>query len=309
MATAGSSPSSRAAKVAMTFRVVIAPTNRTRWLAKAARQGPLCAFIVIGALVVTDIMRLGMSTYRLHGAVPSRIATPARGGSIHIDVARTIAGHLFGTANMPDVGVSRIMPDAGGAFLLSGVIATADPKVGSAIIGRTGQATRLFQAGGSLAGLGSGRLYAVYSDRVILDLNGHFQTLTLPRPAWGLGGPALLAAGGQTNDEQNQEDEPEVENSPMTPVSLAQSVFANLNPVMNSVGGHFSGVRLTPSADDKRKFGLRDGDVVVAVNGVRLKDMSSADSVLQDEDDEHSAVSLTVLRNGGPQIIQVTNSN
>jgi type II secretion system protein C len=277
--------------------------------ALALRHAPLCAAIVIGAVGVADITRLGLSAYRLHfapGVIPAAAAAPQRRSSGN-NIARIITGHLFGNAPAPAAqGDLRNAPDAGGTFLLSGVIASRDPKVGYAIVGRKGQATRLYQAGGLLEGPVSGRLYEVYEDRVILDLDGRFQTLRLAHAAGGSG--AILQAA---ISDAGKSDPPDITASPYTrilPVSPAR-MFRNLNPVPKFARGHFGGLRLMPSVDDAQKFGVRNGDLVVAVNGVPLTNANAVNGLLTNQGDQHATVSLTVLRDGTQQVIEVTNGN
>jgi type II secretion system protein C len=289
--------------------IVIEPASHARQLARITRQAPLGTIILMAALGVTELVRLGIAGYRVDHPVPTAAAgTVSSRWRPELDIAHTIAGHLFGAAPVKDE--PRDRTEAGGALLLSGVIATADPKAGSAIIGRQGQPTRLYQTGGSLQDLRSGRLYEVYADHVILDVDGHFETLQLAHSKGGTG--AVLLAELTNSDEPAESEQPEVADIPdahVQAVTLAQSLFENLNPAPKLVGGHFGGMRMDPSADDQEKFGVRNGDVVVAVNGVKLTGPNAIGDLLTDEDDSHATVSLTVLRNGTQQVILVTNAN
>ena len=86
-------------------------------------------------------------------------------------------------------------------------------------------------------------------------------------------------------------------------------MFRNLNPVPKFARGRFGGMRLMPSADDEQKFGLHNGDLVVAVNGVPLTSASAVNALLANQGSQRSTVSLTVLRDGTQQVIAVTNGN
>ncbi|HEV2700513.1 MAG TPA: type II secretion system protein N [Steroidobacteraceae bacterium] len=280
--------------------------------ARALRRAPLCAAIVIGAVGIADITRLGLTTYRFHlaqGSTPVVMLAAQRpsGNSI----ARIITGHLFGDPPTPAVqGDLREAPDVGGAFMLSGVIASRDPKAGYAILGRMGQPTRLYHAGGLLVGLGSGRLYEVYEDRVILDLDGRFEILRLPHPG-SESGHVLVSAWQAANINSVRSDQPiytAKQDTGAAPLSPAR-MFKNLNPVPRFAAGHFGGLRLMPSPDDEEKFGVRNGDLVVAVNGVPLTNASAVNGLLTSQANTHATVTLTVLRDGTQQVIQVTNGN
>lgn len=289
--------------------------TRRGWPRMPGQAAALIAAVAISALFAADLTHFVLSTYRLHQG--ARRAAPEFVRPRHgaFDIARTIAGHLFGAAPVSGAqDESRAIADSGGTFHLTGVIATADPKFGSAMIGRPGQATHLYQAGGLLSGLASGRLYEVYEDHVVLDLDGRLETLRLPHAAGRADAVRILAQETGNSEQTVAAETPEVsdeQNTPMQPVSRAQGLFANLNPAAKIVKGRFSGMRLNPSADDEAKFGVRDGDVVVAVNGVKLTNanQNALNGLLTDQDDQHAQVSLTVLRDGTSQVIQMTDAN
>ncbi len=281
--------------------------------AQALRRGPLCAAIVISAIGVADLTRMGFNAYRLHlpPGMVSGAAPGAQRRSSGNNIARITDGHLFGNAPAPAAQDSlHNAPDAGGAFLLSGVIASRDPKTGYAIVGRTGRPTRLYHAGATLVGLSGGRLYEVYEDRVILDLEGRFETLRLPHPgsaSSGVSGSVLQPAIVRSvrSEPAAVTAVPDTINLPMSPARM----FRNLNPVPRFAAGRFGGLRLMPSPDDEEKFGVRNGDLVVAVNGVPLTNASAVSGLLGNQVNQHTTVSLTVLRDGAQQVIQMTNGN
>jgi type II secretion system protein C len=277
--------------------------------ARTLRHAPRCATIVIAAVGLAEITRLGLNVHRLHfsPSAPSAASTASQQASGGTNIARIVTGHLFGNAPAPAApGDSQNASDLGGTFLLSGVIASRDPKVGYAIVGRKGQATRLYQPGGLLVGLVSGRLYEVYEDHVVLDLDGRFETLRLARSLGG-SGAGMQAAVSDTGRSDRPTSTAETD-SVIVPSSPAR-MFRNLNPVAKFARGHFGGLRLMPSVDDQQKFGVRNGDLVVAVNGVPLTNASAVNSLLTNQDDQHSTVSLTVVRDGAQQVIQMTNGN
>jgi len=61
----------------------------------------------------------------------------------------------------------------------TGIIAGKDPKVGFAIVGENATAAKVHAVGDNVPG--GAKLHSVYSDRVLLDRNGHLEYLTLPR--------------------------------------------------------------------------------------------------------------------------------
>jgi general secretion pathway protein C len=64
-------------------------------------------------------------------------------------------------------------------LVLTGIIAGKDPRVGFAIVGENATAAKVHAVGDNVPG--GAKLHSVYSDRVLLDRNGHLEYLTLPR--------------------------------------------------------------------------------------------------------------------------------
>src|SRR5262249_39109351 len=74
---------------------------------------------------------------------------------------------------------ARAAATAAISWKLTGTIATRNPNEGYAIVGEPAKSGQLRHTG---ADLGDGsRLYQVFQDRVVLDVHGRFETLTLPR--------------------------------------------------------------------------------------------------------------------------------
>ena len=102
-----------------------------------------------------------------------------------VDLAAIVNAHLFGVARR--IGRSRTTRPATTANLtLAGTLAGREPEHGWAIIGASGQSARVYATGAALPG--GAKLFAVYTDRVILDRNGARESLLLPRLAGGAGG-------------------------------------------------------------------------------------------------------------------------
>lgn len=285
------------------------PALKTWLQAPAVRQLPVYASILIGALCVADAAHLWSASHPSQAAVTTPLAVPLSGLS-PVGLASLGVSHLFGDSQESQDELARHLPDAGAAFLLTGLIATGNPKVGSAIIGHQGQSTALYQVGATLTGVVNGRLYEVYADHVVLSVDGHFETLQLPHPTAGAGAALVTVQSLKgEGDATDQVDEAATSGTPRQPVTVAQGLFENLNPAPRVVRGRFDGMRLMPSEDDQRKFGVRDGDVVVAVNGVKLTNPNAVNGLLAEQSGQRAAVSLTVLRDGTQQVIKVVDTD
>jgi len=171
---------------------------------------------------------------------------------------------------------------------------------------------------------GGAILNEIYPDRVILEHNGRLETLKLPvddMPDSGAGSSATAGAAGAAATSANR-----VSSSSISPSNIGQAsastqdnaallgqyrdaLMNDPNSVMGLVNvrpyqkdGQLVGYRIRPGKDRAllRRFGLRSGDVVTAVNGVPMNNPVKALEVLRDLS---SATQLTVdiERNGSPQ--------
>lgn len=202
-------------------------------------------------------------------------------------LANIVDGHLFGAA-----------PLSGGAnappttlqLVLTGVIADrAHPGRGAAIIGANAANAKLYSVGSVLTG--GAHLHAVYSDRVLLERNGHLETLMLPRTP--LPGVSYPPSGSQDSAALRATN----------PAVLAGLV--RVQPVFSQ--GKLSGYRIFPGPNGAHAFaqlGLRPGDLIVAINGTSLDDPTQALQVLQTLSTSGSAT-VTVSRNGTPQEVNL----
>lgn len=176
------------------------------WLAtQQARTG---ARLLTLALVVLVIYQLARLTWQLVPApdVPPAPATPANvvpsapaAPERDRPSAANIAGwHLFGQADPgtgPGVGGGRAAPiDAPETRLnltLRGLFATEDPERARAIIAAPNGEERSYRVEDELPG--GAELSAIYADRIILQRNGRYETLRLPRES--LEGGAATGGG------------------------------------------------------------------------------------------------------------------
>ena len=270
-----------------------------RWMVDAA---PIGAAVALAVLSACDVARIAFAILgprhkiEVHGPIP--LTAHAIGPGI------IVAAHLFGTAPAPAPDAQNAAVTAR-ALVLTGAMATSDPKVGYAIIGQVGQPTHLYHAGAALEGIANGHLYEVFNDRVVLDLGDRFEILRMPHAKRGAGQLALTTAPADAEPDGGDVAEKAAPlNTPVQLATLTESAFGNLRPVRVNAAGKFAGMRLSPNKSDQKRFGLRTGDVVTAVDGVPIDDPETLTNVLKASDT--GSMSLKVLRDGSPVDIQVS---
>src|SRR5450756_1415518 len=96
-----------------------------------------------------------------------------------VDIAALIAAHLFGESPRSAADPSAQPVETALSLVLTGVIAAKNPRKGSAILGESATAARLFQVDAVVPG--GARLHEVYADRVLLEHDGAIEVLLLPR--------------------------------------------------------------------------------------------------------------------------------
>ena len=288
-------------------------------LLKAMQRAPLIACAVLAALAVAEVAHQGRDAWRLRhprGAEATRAAQTAASLPQRpaLDIMRLANAHLFGAAPAmaQPQGDPDNAPDADPQFQLAGVVAMPDPKAGFAIISRQGQPEKLYMAGGALEG--SGHLFEVYADRVILEVGGQYQTLRLLRYQ---GGAGLLAALMKPPEEVAETPAASFApgehplDVPFTPVTATQSLFGSLSPADSYAHGKYAGLSIDPNPRQREKFGLQRDDVVVAINGQRLVNSDSFKAAMQKASNDNSnseaaALQLTVSRNGALMTIDIS---
>ncbi len=145
---------------------------------------------------------------------------------------------------------------------------------------------------------GNARIHAVYTDRVLLERDGVIEALMLPQK---FGNGAVAPPIGPS----------------FSAVDRVQRVFANepgllsdvLKPQPVFVDGKLHGYRVNPGNNPRAlaTLGLRNGDLVIAVNGTALDDPAHGDEIfnsLGNADQAH----VTVMRNGQQQDITLNMS-
>lgn len=214
------------------------------------------------------------------------------------DVAVITNAHLFGVPPAP-VGPgpqdAAIAPQSTIPLVLTGVVAADDPRNGLAIIGQSAQVTRVYAVGQMVPG--GAMLHSVYTDRAVINRDGHLESLVLPRPSNAgafngrLPAPGILSANSELIEHMRRlvQQQPGLIADIMRP----QPVFQD---------SKLHGYRLFPGRNHQAftRLGLHPGDLVTAINGTPLDDPSQGQEILRTLDSSSEA-HITVVRNGQPE--------
>jgi general secretion pathway protein C len=215
-----------------------------------------------------------------------------------LDIGGLVNAHLFGNAVAQNTnGDGANAPPSSMPLVLAGLLATADPKEGMAIIGESAAAAKVVAVGQQVPG--GALLHSVYNDRAIIDRNGVLESVMLPRrtagdiaPPMPPPAPASAGTGNEALLDRMRKlvnDDPGVIGQIMRP----QPVFA---------GGKMRGFRVYPGANRQAfaRIGLRAGDLVTAINGTPLDDKDRAQEIFNTLNSSTDA-RVSVTRNGRQQ--------
>jgi general secretion pathway protein C len=239
---------------------------------------------------------MAQMTWRLFPAVPRELA-PAMAAA----VVETTAGpgssaatksisdwHLLGRADeVVAPPPQAVVPETTLQLELRGILASADPTFARAIIAEPSREENSFAVGATLPG--GATLKEILADHIVLSRGGRLETLRLPKDK--LSGGAVETATrpsvptssapapsqGFTGSESLGELRDAMMNDPQLLAGLLQA-----EPVQEA-DGMISGFRLGPGQDPRllRRFGLQRGDVVTAINDIRLDAMGKVPQLLQ----------------------------
>ena len=205
------------------------------------------------------------------------------------------------------------------ALTLTGIVASTEDGTGSAVI-KSGAAERVYAVGDALPASGQVVLAKVMPQQVVIDNNGTYELIKLYEGP-GISIPTRVArqpsqeAAASALGSSSSEGSPAASAAKQTalaseyrrqlydsPESLASVLSAS--PVRE--GDRVVGYRIAPGADRVAfdTFGFRSGDIVTAVNGLVLSDVSNTVKLYQTMKDATQA-SFDIERDGGTVTVNV----
>src|SRR5690606_22055184 len=217
---------------------------------------------VAGILIVLIGVRAALLLAALAGPPSSELpaASPPMQVRNVVDVPSILRASRFGqspAATGSDAPVTSMQ------LVLAGVVSAPDEKLGLAMIGTAANSLELKKVGDPLPG--RAKLPAVHVDRVLLDRGGTIASPPLPELATATFNPPPPVTTGPSVAVQRVEQA--IRGNPGV---IAQVMHRT--PVF--VDGRLRGLRVSagPNAAAFARLGLRNNDLVTAINGVELND-------------------------------------
>ena len=196
---------------------------------------------------------------------------------------------------------------------LRGLFASTNKENARAIIADAKQDEDSYAIGDDVPG--GAKVHDILKTKVVLERNGKLEVLELPQdiPASPGANVASARASARGRSSRRAAVAPKIDSSKGDNgallkqyrdalVSDPQSVMGLINARPHSKDGKLMGYKIKPGKDRHllRRFGLRSGDVVTAVNGVPMNNPIKALEVLRDLSTA-TTLSVDVERNGTPQ--------
>jgi len=242
-------------------------------------------------------------------AVPANVAVSPSQPGVSADIQSIVAAHMFGEADADDETVIEPLVDESATYRdtrltnlsLKGTIAASPTEIAVAIISDGGGDEKVYTIGEQVTSGAS--LHAVFPDRVVLNENGVLTNLQLPKDF-----PEGTTVASRTV------------RTPTRATSSTQSIQAVvaqnvskladiIRPTPYFVNGQQQGYRVYPGRDRQKfaKLGLRPGDLIKDIDGQALNDPNQAMQIFESLNTAEQ-VSVTVERNGQPQVIVLSTS-
>lgn len=280
------------------------PDGRWDWASLLARA-PVATSVVLAVAIAAQAAGIAAALLGETGVI-SRAESGASGSQRHghalpmVVLNSVTAAHLFGQAEVPMSAATATTSRA--PLILTGIIATQDPKDGYAIIGSSAASTHVFHTGS--AAVPGVILAEVYPQEVVLLKGKERLTLRLPKSA--ITGYVAQSYGGmRTGPSVEVADAADDEGLPPPsptdfkppPASDANTIIGafSLRPV--SLGGQ-RGARIMNTGLNSKTLaalGLAPGDVITEINGspIGSKDTPNLDQAIR-----QGGATLTIDRNG-----------
>jgi general secretion pathway protein C len=281
----------------------MADARTPEWLSRLQGNGPRLTSLALALLIAVELVQIAVSVFGggpVRSPQPVSTGAPIRAPHAGFDVQSVVSAHLFGIAADPRAQDPANAPQSTANLLLTGTIATSDPKRGVAIISDGGPA-KVYSVGDNVGGAS---LHSVYMDHVILDRGGALETLPLPR----LLGPGMRAppvvrrAGGDARTVAAVEN---IRRMVQKDPGLLDQVMRTV-PSYDNNAGRLRGFRAYPGQNRQifSTLGLKPGDLVTAINGTALDDPQRSQEVFNTiQTSDH--VTVTVERGGQKQEISL----
>jgi general secretion pathway protein C len=225
-------------------------------------------------------------------------------------VQAIVSAHIFGVANavlednlaLPVEDTATYQDTRLTNLKLKGTIAATRSEMAVAIIADAGNEEKVYSIGDAVTS--AAKLHAVYADRVVLNENGTLTNLKLPKDFPE--GTTRVARRDTTTTIRTADDTQSIQAVVAQNVSKLADV---IRPTPYFVDGQQQGYRVYPGRNRQQfaALGLRPGDLIKDIDGQALTDPTQAMQIFQSLDSANQ-VSVTVERNGQPEVIILSTS-
>ena len=211
--------------------------------------------------------------------------------------------HLMGVPNRAQAPVSRNTaidaPDTRLKLVLKGALASENPEQARAIIADPGGKEEHYAIGDKLPG--NAELSEIHKDRVILQRNGRFETLRLPKDKKLSNTVASRSVKTRSTASPQQRLSSVRQQLKQGSSSLSDLIRATPK---RGKGGKTIGYTLSPGKDPGlfEQVGLQQGDMAIQINDIKLDNPANSARALKSLQSGDS-VSVTVLRNGQEEVV------
>lgn len=244
------------------------------------------------------------------GIAGSIDGSPAQAASIEQVTSR----HLFGRYDAPDSDVVAggaggpvleigALPETTLALTLKGTIWDSDADRAVAIIFQAGK-DQVYTIGDTV--ISGATLYSVEPRRVVLERQGgRLEELVLAELS-ELTGSARGPRRATTNSRRTVTANRQPAQNQNRTAAIAGAMSQVLRPQPHFVDNQLKGFRVYPGRQRQvfSELGLRPGDLVIDINGVPMTDPQQSAQLLSGLD-QSGSMSVTVERNGTPEVITI----
>jgi general secretion pathway protein C len=215
--------------------------------------------------------------------------------------------HLFGEAGQTATKKAAPLsaPETQLRLTLKGVFASDDEALGRAIIADPKGKEDTYGVGDPLPG--GAKLSEIYPDRIILERNGRFETLKLPKKRSSSAARRVshrtasrISSNNSNRASAFNKYRNEIKQNPASFLNYVRATPARQN-------GKFVGFRLQPGKQRGalKDLGLKPGDIVTSINGVQIDAPAKGMKAMQALGDGDS-VNVTLLRGGQEVSLNLT---
>jgi general secretion pathway protein C len=247
---------------------------------------------------------------------PSVDVLPAQAGQqAAVDERQIASWHIFGVAG-EEQPVKKVVvvdaPDTRLKLVLKGVFASDEEANARAIVADPGGKEDHYSIGDPVPG--GAKVSEIHADRIILERNGRFETLRLPKKLMSRGGQSVSHSSANRITRRPQAEaankaaafsqyREEIKQNPSAFLKYVRATPAREN-------GEFIGFRL--QAGQQRgalsQLGLEAGDIVTAINGVQIDSPAKGMKAMQALS-EGDSINVTLLRSGQETQLNLTLPN